>query len=445
MSYLPLPDLFQLQRTNTQLLKIASNQKLFKSEYLRCWLGLSSNGESPVTDWKSLCNARLALKKEWQELPDSIFTEAELELLYDELIETLKSPPQVLPAFRRDIFSMSTLAQDFLANIDDQFNSDFELEMFSDDIRKYLNQYQEDFFLSCPVDYLVKVRWNLRKGKERLSIVSNETDSTETSHCFLVVFFKMIKKVVKAHCKALSFVIQESNDFIRVYADLWESYSNAGRKINSMFGPVLEVFNELYEIKFQDSSCPRVSMFKVMNRIWQQEVFEVNKEKLVMLAIMEIEDVVSGKQAYPESQRFVEGLLDLSLNELNVFFKYHSQVYIDGPYQYFHRSLVQRFAGKCNSKLESVLSLIALPVTIREIKDKSKIKSDAGDGDFGFNDMMDIEQEKLEDDEMIELATRNYGIMLEVSMNEMALFSQNKEEKIQDVILYLDKCKNVYF
>ena len=106
---------------------------------------------------------------------------------------------------------------------------------------------------------------------------------------------------------------------------------------------------------------------------------------------------------------------------------------------------MQRFAGKCNSKLESVLSLIALPVTIREIKDKSKIKSDAGDGDFGFNDMMDIEQEKLEDDEMIELATRNYGIMLEVSMNEMALFSQNKEEKIQDVILYLDKCKNVYF
>jgi hypothetical protein len=440
MSYLTLFDLFQQLQTSRRFFKIASNHDLFKREYLRLWLGLNSSKTSSSADWKSLCYAGLALKDGWQNMPDSLFTRAELHLLYEELIESLKSPPLVFPAFRREIFAMSTLAQDFLANPEDQFIDDEEVGFLSDGIRSYLLDHQEYFFHSTSVEKIVAVRWNIKKRCERLSIASNSTDCSESNENFLCRFFKNIKKGIKGYCRGVSLLIQESEEPVRVYVDCWESYSNSTRRINAIFGPVIEIFNDFYDARYDKRSCPRVSFFKVMNRIWQQIVFEENKDLLFWKGSQEIQEILQGADPFfSQLKRFVEAVLDLSLNELNVFFKYHSRVFIDGPYSVLESFFVEHFGKLGGQVSENILEGIFIPVTIKKIQKALEMTEKQ-------SDLMDLEIiEKTENDEMIEFSAKNHGIPFDYTDKELEIFSQSKKEVLKDVIYNLEPCKNVYF
>lgn len=437
MSYLNLSELLNISQVSRKFYTLANSQPLYKREFLRLWIGFPASDERIVSNWKSLCLAGIKVKAGWRNLPDSIFTESELCLLYDELINTLKEPPFVMPLLRRDIFNMPTLSQDFLANPEDQFYQDQDLEYFSDGIRSYLQESSSELYFTTPLSSIIQIRWNIKKDKERFSIGSEMTESSESCPNFLIHFYKYIKKVIKIHCIGVSLLILEADEPLASYANCWENYSNACRKINSLFLPVTELINDFYEANYQPESCPKTNFFKVMNSIWRKFVFEPCKDIICGKVVEEIFSFYRGGDSFfAQSRRIVEALADLSLNELNVFFKHHSLLALEGPYSYLNGKIVQFVAA---NGFHDVVEEIVLPVTARQAKQAYMER-------IGSIEIANISQnyEKTESDLMIEFSAENHGIKMNYNNSEIALYSQCKEHKILDVINLLENYKIMY-
>lgn len=437
MSYLNLSELLNISQVSRKFYTLANSQPLYKREFLRLWIGLPASDQRIVSNWKSLCLAGIKAKAGWRNLPDSLFTEAELGLLYDELINALKEPPFVMPALRRDIFNMPTLSQDFLANPEDQFYQDPDLEYFSDDIRSYLQQNSSELYFLTPLSDIIRIRWNIKKDKERFSIGSEMTESSESPSNFLIHFYKYIKKVIKLYCIGVNLHILEADEPLTAYADCWENYSNACRKINSLFLPVTDLINEFYEANYQSESCPKTCFFKVMNSIWRKFVFEPCKDLICGKVVEEIYALyMGGDSFFAQSRRIVEALADLSLTELNVFFKFHSMLALEGPYSYLNAKVV-KFVEEAG--FHEVVAEVFLPVTARQAKQAYMQR-------VGSIDMASIPHnfEKNENDLMIEFSAQNHGINMNYNNTEIASFSQCKEHKLLDVINLLENYKIMY-
>ena len=438
MSYLNLFELLNISQVSRKFYVLANSQPLYKREFLQLWINCPSSNERIKSDWKSLCLAGIKVKAGWQNIPDSIFSKTELVLLYDELINTLRSPPFVLPQMRRTIFSMPTLSQDFLANPEDQYVQDEDLEYFSDGIRIYLQENSSDLYFTTSNSDLIQIRWNIKKDKERLSIGSQQTDSSESSSNSLILIYKQIKKVIKTHCKGLRLLILESETPLETYSNNWENFSNSARKINSLFLPITDLLNDFYEANYHPESCPRTNFFKIMNSIWRENVFEPCKDLICQEVLNELQSLYKGEDPFfSQSRRIVEALNDLSLTELNVFFKNHSMLKLEGPYSYFHQKLVESVAANANTGFhQDILQEVVLPVTVREAKQAYLVSQN-----------LEIPQDllqKTDEDEFIEISAQNHGINMNYNTTEIALFSQNKEQRLVEIINFLELYRNVY-
>lgn len=438
MSYLNLFELLNFSQVSRKFYTLANTQPLYKREFLRLWINFPSSNERIRSDWKSLCLAGIKVKAGWQNIPDSIFTKTELNLLFDELFDTLRNPPFVLPPMRRAIFSMPTLSQDFLANPEDQFMQDEELEYFSDGIRTYLQENSSDLYFTTSTSDLIQIRWNIKKDKERLSIGSQQTDTSESSSNNLILIYKQIKKVLKTYCKGLQLLILESDSPLETYSNTWENYSNSARKINSLFLPITDLLNDFYEASYHSESCPRTNFYKIMNSVWRENVFEPCKELICNETLNELQSLYKGGDPFfSQSRRIVEALVDLSLTELNIFFKYHSMLKLEGPYSYLHQKVVEFVSANANQGFhQDILQEILLPVTVREAKLAFMVSQNL---EFPENLL-----KKTDEDELIEISAQNHGINMNYNTTEIALFSQNKEQHLLEIINFLEPYKNVY-
>ncbi|OMJ77678.1 hypothetical protein SteCoe_22671 [Stentor coeruleus] len=447
MVYLNLPELLEVRIVNKRFYNACKSPFLFRREFISMWMTSTDTSTQASSNWQSLCLEGIRAKVYWQNLSDEIFTNQELRILYDELVSTLASPIPIFPVMRRDIFCMPTLIQDLLANPDDQFIIDSELEQYSEAIAIYLQENSEELFYQTHTNDLIALRWNTRKSNERDSIGSESTQCSEDfNDSLLIVLIKAIKKVVKIYCKAASQLLLESSSILTAYANAWESYSFAIKKINSLFLPVTELINEFYENNYgnNNNTPPRINMMKILLSIWRRRVFEPCKEKILSQVINELNQIRETsieKLYWAESRRIVEGLLDLSLNELSVFFKQHSLLTVEGPYSYLHYGVIEKLKEFYNDfpvvfeKEQEILSGIFIPATVREAR---RNYCDIIGKKFKNQELIteSLNYEKNEDDLMIEWTAQNYGIPVD-DFDIFKRFSQFKENKFCDIVVQL--------
>ena len=380
-------------------------------------------------------------------MSDSIFTRFELNILYNEIFQTLAFPPPVFPVLRRDIFCFPTIIQDLLGNPEYQFQTEFELEEYSDVISNYLTEYSDSLYHETSKEDLASIRWNAKKTHERDSIGSMSTqDSDENRQGDLIEFFKGIKKCIKLYCLGVGELLNESNDLLNLYCNYWENFSFSIKRINSLFLPVTEMINEFYEMRYGGSNgCPRINFMKIMTGIWRKKVFERCKERILNEVVNEIYKLRGEELQYGniiQSKRICESLLDLSLNELNIFFKNHSLLALEGPYQYIHMGVLEHLkeyyqAFNVNyAKEEEIISNIFINVTLREARRVyCKII-----GQITSNLEMIIESENYEkndDDLMLEWRAQCLGINTCQNSEDLWKFSQCREDKLIDILNHL--------
>ncbi|OMJ93744.1 hypothetical protein SteCoe_3184 [Stentor coeruleus] len=445
MTNLSLSELLEVRIVNKRFYNACNLPDVYRREFIALWMTSSNTLRQASINWKSLCLAGIRAKLYWQNLSDEIFTRQELRILYDELVSTLASPSPIFPALRRDIFSMPTLIQDLLANPDDQYLTDYELEQYSDSVANYLEEYSEELYYQTPTNNLVSVRWNTRKTHERDSIGSVSTQcSDDFGDGFLITLVKAIKKPVRVFCKATSQLLLESSSPLQNYSNAWESYTFAAKKINSLFLPVTELINDFYEIKFGTEALapPRINMLKILLRLWRKNVFEPCKTLILEEVIKEVNQIKENNMAnlyWAESRRIVESLLDLSLNELSVFFKQHSLLKLEGPYFFLHSGILDHlkkyynnFPGVFETEQE-VLSGIFIPATVREARRTYCITIGTK-----FQDHIllneSLNQDKNDEDLMIEWSAQNYGIPTDHNSEILSRFSQCRDHKLSDIL-----------
>ena len=449
MNYLSLPELLTTAVVNKRFLSASNLQRVYRREFLRIWMSSPDTLEQASTSWKSLCLRGIRSKKYWQNLSACDFTIFDIRVLYDEVIESLACPPPVFPVLRRDIFSFPTLMQDLLANPQDQYLGDFDSQVYAEEIERHLKTYSEELYQETSNTDLVRIRWCAGKKCGRDSVGSMCTQASYEDipgKSYLIQLFTGVKKCVKAHCAAVSELIIENQEVLGAYSNYWESFTYAISKINSLFLPVTEMINEFYEIRFQGKdACPRVNFYKVMADIWRKSVFERCKEKLLAAVIQEISSLRKNQVEYwysIESKRLAEGLLDISLNELNIFFKSHSMLALEGPYQFLHLGLVDYlkefyqttpvdFASE-----ENLLASIFPAVTVREARRVyCAVLGTANSNSLLLQESQNFD--KTEDDLMTEWRASNLGIPISQSSEDLWKYSQCRESKLIDIFNYL--------
>lgn len=449
MTFLNLPELLLMSQVNKRFYQACSSPMLYRREFLSNWMNSEYICNRACISWKSLCLKGIRNKRYWRDLSDCVFTSSEVEVLYAEIVQSLSRPFPTFPVFRRDVLSFPTVIQDLLANPEDQFEIDIEGQEYSDVIGKYFNDFSEDLYHQIGDNELVKIRWNAKGGnnKNRESIGSVDTQASyqDVSGSYLVRFFKGVKKCVKTFCQAVGLLVLESDSPIETYCNYWENFTYSIKSINSVFLPVTEMINEFYEMRYGKDSGPGINFVKVMAAIWREKVFETCKDLLTSKVLAEVQDLRGKNITYGydiSTKRLVESLLDISLNELNIFFKNHSLLTIEGPYKLLHQavigSLTEYYSAVCVdfSSEEGFLNMIFPVATVREAKRTycSVI------GTLTSNPALIAESQnygKTEEDEAIEWKMSNFGISTSQEPIDMWRFSQCRESKLIDIINYL--------
>lgn len=444
MTYLSLPELLNASQVCKRFYYSSNVPCLYRREFLHIWTSLTDGPGQASDNWKSLCLSGSRVKQYWQNLSDYLFTRSEIKLLYEEVVNTLAFPTPVMPSFRRDVFSFPTLVQDLLANPSDQYLIDDEFEEYSNVISSYLQEFSEDLYYKTSSTDLACARWNAQRPKERDSIGSVSTqDSYENSESYLISLFKAIKKSIKVYCEGIAQVTLEASDVLDAYCNSWENYSFSIKKINSLFLPVTETINDFYDLCYPGKDCPRINFMKVMTGIWRKKVFDLCKEKLVIAVIQEYSYLKKNKYINGcNSKRLVESLLDISLNELTIFFKSHSLVNIEGSYNYLHLSILEYLKESYKtldidfSLEEDLLRYMFLPVTVREAR---RIYCEVVGNATGNEEFIKASQDftKNEDDLMIEWRAKNIGIPTNFESEDLWKFSQCRDTKLIDILNHL--------
>lgn len=116
-----------------------------------------------------------------------------------------------------------------------------------------------------------------------------------------------------------------------------------------MFSPISELINEIYEVNFPESEgSPKMTFMRYMITSWRRNVFSKIQDNLTK-DINEMIDsqrlnLIDGKNLdylkVDTLRMIVECLMDISLNELNVYFKNHSRLQLEGPYEDVHLEII---------------------------------------------------------------------------------------------------------
>ncbi|CAG9322419.1 unnamed protein product [Blepharisma stoltei] len=369
VSYLSLPELFTVTQVNKSFNKAAETPSLWKREFLRIWIqdqDLKSELEFNVHGfWKYLCIKGLKSQINWKNLSGSLFTDAEVSFLYDELQTALKSPLIPCIAFRRDIHSFPTLLQDVFGNPMDQFSEDMDIDYIST-FENYMNS--AGSYLCAEIQSLSDLtllaasRWNLVSAEaiceDRPSNSSESTcDTDEEVSCkfsykgtksLLLQFYACLKKSIELFCEGVSYSLLESNDIINEYVQTWNNFSASTKNINDLFSPLTEMINEVYDAKFgENCEAPRLNLVRIMIACWRRIVFERVQDKLIDQILRMIKQerisVIEQKTDYnvlDSLKGVVDAIMDISLNELTVYLKNHSKLQLEGPYLGLHEAIL---------------------------------------------------------------------------------------------------------
>ena len=443
MTYLALPDLLIISQVSKRFYLFSNIPSIYRREFKNNWMASTTESGQASSIWKSLCLKGIQAKIFWQNLSDYMLTSFELKILYEELTNALAEPLPVFPVLRRDVFSFPTVIQDLLANPEDQFMIDNEHEEYAKAFSDYFLEYYEDLYYSTSSTDLACIRWNVSKIHERDSIGSVSTQDSDTfSQSYLVLLLKAVKKCIKAYCTGIAQLLLETEDLLKHYCEYWENFTYSAKTVNSLFLPLTEVINEFYETKFTNvQSCPRVNFLKIMTGIWRKTVFEPCKEKILAEVIREISVFRSKNYNFFVAQ-VVQSLLDLSLNELTIFFKNHSLLQIEGPYQYLHNGVLEYLCKYYENysvdfeNEERVLSGMFLNNTVREAR---RVYCKVEGKRSGNQDLI-IETENYEkndDDLMIEWRAASIGISIQKSSEDIWIYSQCRENKLIDILNHL--------
>ncbi|CAG9325483.1 unnamed protein product [Blepharisma stoltei] len=388
VSYLSLPDLFTMAQVNKSFNKAAETPSLWKREFLKIWIqddGLNSQLDyNTHRYWKQLCIKGLKSQNNWKKLPGRLFTHAEISLLYNELQGVLKSPAIPIISFRRDINTFPTLLQDIFGNPQDQHSEDMDIDTiqtFEDYLNSAGNCLCAEIRNASDLTLLAASRWNLISTdaicEERPSDSSESTcDTDEEVSCkfsykstksFLLEFYICLKKSIELFCEGISYFLLESNDILNDYLQVWNNFAASAKNANELFYPLVEMINEVYEAKFGEVlDAPRMSLIRMMIAGWRRIVFERVQEKLISQIVKMIESVrkliFEGKVDYlavDSLKSIVDAIMDISLNELTVYFKSHSKLQLEGPYLALHEEIL---AASFDSYSELALQPLDLAV-----------------------------------------------------------------------------------
>mmetsp|Transcript_18927 Transcript_18927/g.18939 ORF Transcript_18927/g.18939 Transcript_18927/m.18939 type:complete len:415 (+) Transcript_18927:438-1682(+) len=209
---------------------------------------------------------------------------------------------------------------------------------------------------------LAASRWNLISTdaicEERPSDSSESTCDTDeevsckfsykTTQSFLLEFYICLKKSIELFCEGISYFLLESDDILNDYLQAWNNFAASAKNANELFYPLVEMINEVYEAKFGDIlDAPRMSLIRMMIVSWRRIVFERVQEKLISEIVKMIESerklIFEGKVDYlavDNLKSIVEAIMDISLNELTVYFKSHSKLQLEGPYLALHKEIL---------------------------------------------------------------------------------------------------------
>ena len=161
----------------------------------------------------------------------------------------------------------------------------------------------------------------------------------------------ILQESVTSHCRITRAYIEASatdGNMLDCYTQRWSGFSAAVEKLATLYLPLSDLINEIYEaLQPEDTKTPAFNLARMMVVIWRRKVYEplsnelqkeildryrslrVNGNKLCEL---DYEDIMASVI------RGVESLVDLSINEENIHYLSSAEWEAVGPYAdlYYH-------------------------------------------------------------------------------------------------------------
>ena len=330
-AYLSLTDLLSFGLVNKRLYTITQSASLFKREFCRLWLNRSIDSKTDSSSWKKICVDSLWINRYLNSLHCSESAKAHTSRILKAVTEILADPQLLLPELRRDIISYPTIFQNILAGPNDaQYPSPvfFDLEILSSLSPSF--HFLENIFCQDPQQIFQQI---------------------------LLPLSIAIRNSLSNHCKGVALFISESSDILASYCELWEYYCSGIKRISEILQPLADMINEIIVAK--DTSI-HLSFETLMMEVWKEQVFGQLQSSLYenfMQNIRRVRTAENSNYLFEKCKQFVEYVLDITLNEVNIHFKNYSKIVIEEPYRSLHELVLeesQEFYQKCSVDYEDI-------------------------------------------------------------------------------------------
>ena len=414
-AYLPVTDLLSLGMVNKRFYMITQSASLFKPEFCRLWLNRSIDSNSCNSLWKSLCVKSLRINKSLNFLHCSESAKSHTYRILKAVKEILADPQILLPELRRDIISYPTVFQNILAGPGDTQNplpSFYDQEILSSLSPSF--HFLEQIFCQNPKEIFQRI---------------------------LLPVSKAIRKCLRNYCRGTALFISESNDALGSYCELWEYFSSSIKRVNMLLQPLADMINEVIEAN--DSSI-QLSFQSIMLEVWKDQVFEQLQSLLYENFLQSIRKIRAGEDSnygFEKCKQFVEYVLDITLNEVNIHFKNYSKLVMEEPYRVLHDLVLvesQGFYDECSVEYEDIeVSNCMFPqVTSVALK---KMYSNAIGKRLNLEDFdsEDIESIRKDQDFLVEYRAKTLGITKE----DVYKYSLCKGVSLVDIFSHIGKYK----
>jgi len=229
-----------------------------------------------ITNAKDLIVEYYNIKKTSQSLFSCIIGEPQAHELTEELFECLRNPNYPLPILKRDVhyFPTNTTFQNFLTEIYFGLqNKSFPVNQAQTIIRSIIEELSASQDSFKDLKELVSLRWYL------FDSLKSKQDKNLTLELYQTIY-----NIIKNHCEMIQALLDKIKDhegFLSEYIRLWKSFVLIIIEINRMFCPFSTFFNEISNKTIQGlSNLPEFSIWRIMVKIWLNEVFYPLIDKL---------------------------------------------------------------------------------------------------------------------------------------------------------------------
>ncbi|CAG9321673.1 unnamed protein product [Blepharisma stoltei] len=411
--HLTFRDLLSFGQVNKLFNSVSKKDELWKRECLRVYFGnydifgsIYKGDEylyKPTREphWRHLLKKLIQTRHSWLLLKGDSFTHDDLDTLRCEVFLTLQEPLLPPPPLRREPKTFPTIIQDLLAHIFEEpsqigFNLPTESEMI---IEGVMNQNLiDEIGDNVSIDQIAIIKWALKGNKcdinKSLSLGSSGNQSTcysstgDFDSTLLTTYFqnKMInanpliiklfctlKKTIKIHCVAswnCLNLIEEATELLSEYCLRWDAFCASIYWLDKIFLPFSILINQSYDIHWPNApKMPPFTVMRLMMIIWRRHVFNKLKDYLLdsIFNLLQSQRNMIVKECPTfkgEINRIIkedtanimikaiQAVVDLSVNELNIYFIDHSGFKGDGEYQLLHEKvlkLTQQFYEEVSS------------------------------------------------------------------------------------------------